>query len=222
MTTATTMLKMVGIIGDVHGEDVALEAALHFLQFEGPFDALFCTGDLPAKQGIGDMDRACQLLDDAGVLTIRGNHDRWMIESESVADFFGGDDKVASLATRAFLHSLPPFREFETPLGPLLLCHGIARDDMSGIYPGGNDDEISRALESYGLPGKYRLMVNGHTHRRMVRPLTDFTIINAGSLRWEENPGFLIADFVAATVHLFDVTPFTYQITRAGSIGLPT
>ena len=217
----TALLKTAGIVGDVHGEDEALEAALCFLKAEIQLDALLCTGDVPAKKGVGNTDRVCQLLHDADVLTIRGNHDRWMIESEGVADFFNGDDKAASLETRAFLHSLPPFREFETPLGRLLLCHGIARDDMSGIYPGGNDDEISRALESYGLPGKYRLMVNGHTHRRMVRPLPDFTIINAGSLRWEENPGFLIADFAAATVHLFNITPFTYQITAAGSIGLP-
>jgi predicted phosphodiesterase len=217
----TLVTATFGIIGDVHGEDAALEATLDFLHSEGPLDSLICTGDIPAKKGIGDTDRCCKLLRDAGVLTIRGNHDRWYIENESVRQLFGSDETPASSETKLFLRDLPPFREFETPLGTILLCHGIARDDMSGIYPGGSDDEISRALESYGLPGKFRFMVNGHTHRRMIRPLHDLTIINAGSLRWEEKPGFLIADFNAAKVYLFDLTPFMYQITSAGSVGLP-
>ena len=219
MTAAVA--SRIGIIGDVHGEDAALYAALSFLESEGPFDNLLCTGDLPAKQGIGDTDRCCGLLHESGVLTIRGNHDRWYIENESLRSYYGDAEKELSGESQRFISGLPPLREMETPLGSLLLCHGIARDDMSGIYPGGPDEDISRALESYGLPGKYRFMVNGHTHRRMVRPLPGLTIINAGSLRWEENPGFLIADFNKARIDLFDLTPFTYQITAAGSVGLP-
>jgi predicted phosphodiesterase len=214
------MVSTVGIIGDVHGEDAALEAVLGFLQAEGPLDALLCTGDLAAKKGIGDTDRCCRLLSEAGVLTIRGNHDRWHIENESVQHLLYGSGTVASSETRRFLRDLPPLREFLTPLGCLLLCHGIFRDDMTGIYPGGRDEAVTRALESYGLPGKYCFMVNGHTHRRMVRPLPGFTIVNAGSLCWDENPGFLIADFNAAQVHRFDLTPFTYKITAAGSVCL--
>lgn len=215
------MVSAVGIIGDVHGEDAALEAVLGFLESEGPLDAVLCTGDLPAKKGIGDTDRCCRLLREAGVLTIRGNHDRWHVENESVPHLLYGAETVASSETRLFLRDLPPLRELVTPLGYLLLCHGIYRDDMSRIYPGGRDEAAVRALESYGLPGQYRFMVNGHTHRRMVRSLPEFTIVNAGSLCWDENPGFLIADFEAAQVHRFDLTPFTYQITAVGSIGLP-
>ena len=216
----TTAIETCGIIGDVHGEDAALEAVLEFLDSQGPLDALLCTGDLPGKKGIGNTDRCCRLLLESGVQTIRGNHDRWYKENESIRNLIG-DDNAVSKEMQSFLGDLPPLREFETPCGSLLLCHGIARDDMSGIYPGGNDDAISRTLESYGLPGKFSFMVNGHTHRRMIRPLHNLTIINAGSLRWEENPGFLIADFNAAKIHLFDLTPFTYQITSAGSVGLP-
>ncbi|MES2461652.1 MAG: metallophosphoesterase family protein [Armatimonadota bacterium] len=217
----TEIARTAGIIGDVHGEDAALEAALSFLLSEGPFDAILCTGDLPAKRGIGDADRSCALLREANVLTIRGNHDRWHVENEEVRRLFGDAQKQMSPESQLFLRSRPPLRELETTLGTLLLCHGIAQDDMSGIYPGGPDEDVSRALESYGLPGKFSFMVNGHTHRRMVRPLSGLTILNAGSLCWNEHPGFLIADFTSATVHFFDLTPFTYQITAAGSMALP-
>ncbi len=217
----TAIVRSAGIIGDVHGEDAALDAALSFLQSEGPFDVVLCTGDIPAKKGIGDANRSCALLQESDVLTVRGNHDRWYVENEEVRRLFGDAQKQMSPEGEFFLRSLSPLRELETVLGTLLLCHGIGRDDMSGIYPGGPDEDVCRALESYGLPGTFSFMVNGHTHQRMVRPLPGLTILNAGSLCWDENPGFLIADFTSATVHLFDLTPFTYQITAAGSLALP-
>jgi predicted phosphodiesterase len=69
-------LALIGIIGDVHGEDVRLENALRFL--EAQTENVFCTGDV--VDGAGDVNRCCALLQEHGVVTVRGNHDRWLLE----------------------------------------------------------------------------------------------------------------------------------------------
>lgn len=218
---APATLRRVAVIGDVHGEDRALEAALAYLKTLDSFDAILCTGDLIAKQGIGDTERCCQLLQASNVLTIRGNHDRWYIQNQAAyREMFGGE-KNPEPKIGLFLRSLPPLREFHTPRGRLLLCHGIMQDDMSGVYPGGSQTAIENRLESYGLPGNYRLLIAGHTHERMVRPFTDLTIINAGTLRWEEYPCFLAADFETGVVQFYDLTPLTNEINPSEAFPLP-
>jgi predicted phosphodiesterase len=221
-----TMIRRAGIIGDVHGEASALKAILTFLQQDSSLDALLCTGDLPAKKGEGDTDACCQLLTDANALTIHGNHDRWALENaRGQKVWFGtGDEELRDTAMITFLKSLPPIRALDTVRGPLLLCHGLYRDDMAGIYPGGNDSPIVRELESYGIAGEYCYLVAGHTHYRMIRPLTEanLTILNPGTLRYDETPGFLIADFEAGKAQWYDIAPFTYEITEADTASLVT
>lgn len=221
---AISLHGRVGVIGDVHGEDLILEAALRHLRDVRAVETVLSTGDLPAKKGIGDTDRCCELLRDAGVLAIRGNHDRWCFENEGIRAVLGLEDIGLSADTRRYLSTLPPMRSFDTPSGALLLCHGAADDDMSGIYPGGDDREILDALaRRHHLPGVYRWMIAGHTHRRMVRPLPgSFTIINPGALCWDEQPGFLILDFTKSTARFYDVAPFTGEVTPAERFGLTT
>lgn len=213
-------LRRVGVIGDIHGEDAALAKALEFFAATGPWDALLCTGDIPEKQGVGDSERCCRLLEAAGVLTIRGNHDRWYFENAEVRTMLGIEETFSETAL-AFLKSLPPFRIFDTPTGRLLLCHGIARDDTSGIYRGGEDSDIEKALERYGLPGTYRFMLSGHTHQRMVRPLANgLTLLNAGTLQHSKEPCLSTIDFVQGTIQFYDMTSFTHEIHPAETISL--
>ena len=73
-------LQRFGLIGDVHGENLALADVLDFLKSQN-LDAILCTGDVPAKRGRGNTAACAKLLQEAGVLAIRGNHDRWAIEN---------------------------------------------------------------------------------------------------------------------------------------------
>jgi predicted phosphodiesterase len=206
----------VGIIGDVHGEDAALEAVLRFFAAKGPFDALLCTGDVPAKEDAGNTGRCIELLMDAGITTIRGNHDRWFFENQHYRERLSEDAANLTLEQRTWLATLPKTREFPTPRGPLYLCHGLGEKDMEGIYPGGDDDAILQALEWREIVPRCAFMVAGHTHYRMVRKIGPITVINPGTLRWEEKPGFAIADFAEGTVRFYNLTPFTNEITPAG------
>ena len=214
-------LRRVGVIGDIHGEDAALAKALDFFASNGAWDALLCTGDLPEKQGVGDSERCCRQLEEAGVLTVRGNHDRWYFENAELRTILGFEETFSETA-QAFLKSLPPFRVFDTPAGRLLLCHGIGRDDTSGIYRGGEDSDIEKALERYGLPGPYRFMLSGHTHQRMVRPLANgLTLINAGTLQRGKEPCLSTIDFDLRQIQFYDITPIAHAIRRAETISLP-
>jgi predicted phosphodiesterase len=70
------MIRRFGAIGDVHAEDGLLRAALSHLESAG-VDALLCVGDI--VDGRGDVDACCTLLAEHGVLSVRGNHERWML-----------------------------------------------------------------------------------------------------------------------------------------------
>lgn len=218
MSEKTQTLRRVGLIGDVHGKADILEGVLAYLANTSGLDALLCTGDIP---GESDADRCCLRLAEAGVLTIRGNHDRWIIENTAVYEQMGlGYGEALSAESRYYLSSLPRTRTFETPCGPLLLCHGLDWDDMAGIYPGGEDDEIAWVLQKKELD-RYAIIVAGHTHRRMVRPIEKTVLLNPGTLLPSEEPGFMIADFENGAVQIYDIDPVTRATTLAIERTLP-
>jgi ribosomal protein S18 acetylase RimI-like enzyme len=135
-----------------------------------------------------------------GVTTVRGNHDRWFDAGtmRSLPDATR-EDELDSVG-RAFLAGLPVEREFATPSGSLLLCHGLGKNDMARLGP----DDFGYALESndelqslLGL-ARHRWIVNGHTHRRMVRKFASLTVINAGTLKRDNHPCIAVIDFAGA------------------------
>lgn len=212
-------LRRIGVIGDVHAEDAALEAALGFLRGLGDLDALLCTGDI--VDGAGDVNRCCALLRQAGARTVRGNHDRWFLET--VADRAPGHPHYAiDLFACAFLAALPSTRRFRTPRGPLLLCHGLGADDMGGVYPDGSGTDPEAIFRLHALAGaaEFRFVLNGHTHRRMVRTVGDLTLINAGTLhRGYPDRGFLVADFERGVAQFYDLAD-EGTITPANAVPL--
>ena len=115
-------MNRIGIIGDVHAEHERLAAALEFLGSQR-VDVLICTGDLP--DGVGDLDACCELLQDAGVVTVAGNHDRWFLQDRvrHVQDAHRREQACAE--TIRFIESLPKVRTLATDAGELMLCHGV-------------------------------------------------------------------------------------------------
>lgn len=197
-------LRRVGIVGDVHAEDEALEAALGALDGLG-VDAVLAVGDV--VDGRGDPDRCCALLRDAGAWAVRGNHERWLLEGvmRELAD--ATTPESLAPATRAWLGALPATRAFETVAGPALLCHGLGEHDMAQFRP---DDEgyglaVNDALHALVRDGEYAFVLGGHTHRRMVRRYRGVTVVNAGTLRRGERPCFAVVDFAAGEVAFFDL-----------------
>lgn len=192
-----SVLRTVGAIGDIYEEDVRLAAALAFLG-NADVDRILAVGDI--VDGPGDALRCCRLLAEHEVEVVMGNHDRWWLrDAESVS---GAPDPL-----RDYLQTLPATREYETAAGSLLLCHGLGENDMNKLTPDdygyalATNDELQELLATQ----RYRFVINGHSHRRMVKDFGGVTVINVGTLFREHEPFFALVDFRVDEVVFYSV-----------------
>jgi putative phosphoesterase len=196
-----------GLIGDVHTELARLQGALaHFAQLS--LDAILCTGDLvDGPHDARAVDACCAALRHASVLTVSGNHDRWLQDSEMRELAGATDHDELAPETLDYLASLPATRELDSPAGRVLLCHGIGEDDMAGVQPydHGLALENNEALQALLRQGRYPYVISGHTHRPMVRALEGVTIINAGTLLGEHSPCCSVIDLREKRIQFYDV-----------------
>lgn len=207
------MLSRIGVIGDVHAEHEHLRAALEYLQSIG-VDEVVCTGDV--VDGKGDLEACIDLLRLHKVATVRGNHDRWLLQNKArhVPDAHTRD--TLSPCALKFLQALPSEMSLPTVLGPLMLCHGVGSDDLQKVWPGTSrmPAERSRSLDRIIERGQARLMINGHVHYRTMIHFTGLTLVNAGTLRGDHHPGFSIIDLECREVFAYEFEPEVHLVRR--------
>jgi predicted phosphodiesterase len=200
---ATGKIKKLGVIGDVHAEHHRLEAALEHLGCLDT-DAIVCTGDI--VDGIGCPNESIKLLNHSEVFTVRGNHDRWILEDK--ARHIEDAHSVAELSEESlsYLTSLPSQVTLDTIRGKLLLCHGVADDDLRKVWPGTEKMAIERShlLDKIILEGEFQYLINGHMHFRTLIHFEELTLINAGTLKGEHWPGFSVIDFESENITAFE------------------
>ena len=196
-------LQTLGVIGDVHAEDVLLENAIKFLKSQN-VEKIFCVGDV--VDGCGDAEKCCKILLQEEIQVVRGNHDRWLLEGEMRDLQESTQLDSLSKSSDSFLSSLPRSYEFLTINGLALLCHGLGNNDMARLtpYDYGYSIEVNTDLQTLIKEQKYNYVFNGHTHYRMVRKFSDLTIINAGTLKREHNPVFLLVDLAQSLVKFYN------------------
>jgi predicted phosphodiesterase len=195
-------IRQLGVIGDVHAEDKRLAQALEFLADEGVCSTV-CTGDIADGQGC--VDSSIRLLKQHQVLTVRGNHDRWLL-----------DDRVRHVSNAHcrgdlhedsihFLERLPIQLQLTTVAGSLLLCHGVAKNDLRKVWPGTErmPVESSHELDSIIEDDEHRFVINGHMHFKTMIHFHGLTLINAGTLMGGRWPGFSIIDFEKRCIRAF-------------------
>lgn len=187
------VIRRVGVLGDVHGEAVALEAALAFFA-DARVEAVLAVGDVVDGPDVG---RCLALLKDHRVLVVRGNHERWCLAGEmrnlpdATPRLEGGE--------RAFVESWPKTMRFDTPMGGLLLCHGVGEDDMAELRPStrGYGLQDIAPLRRLMLDPEVSFMLGGHTHERMIRRFQGLVAVNAGTLVQAHEPCVCTLDFEA-------------------------
>jgi len=210
---ASGQIRKLGVIGDVHAEHHRLEAALEHLGYLET-DAIVCTGDI--VDGIGCPNESIKLLNHAEVFTVRGNHDRWILEDKArhIEDAHSVDD--LSEASLSYLNSLPSQVTLDTIRGKLLLCHGVADDDLRKVWPGTEKMAIERShlLDKIILEGEYQYLINGHMHFRTLIHFEELTLINAGTLRGEHWPGFSVIDFEAEHITAFEFVDDQIRVVK--------
>jgi predicted phosphodiesterase len=173
----------VAVIADIHGNVRALRAVMDDIKSVSP-DMVVNLGDCVS----GPMEAAetCDLLISLAWTTVRGNHDRQLIEQP--ADQMGSSDKAANAELRnhhnGWLSALEPTAEVEG----LFLCHGTPDNDskylLETVEPDGRvrlatHAEITRRLD--GTSNK--VVLCGHSHQARVVALDDGRlVINPGSV----------------------------------------
>ena len=205
------MMTRIGIVGDVHAEHERLDRALEFLSRQG-VDAIVCTGDL--ADGTGCLESCVRLLAHHNVHTVRGNHDRWVLQDKARHIPNAHHRIELSDSVLAFLEALPGEHHFDTILGEMKLCHGVGANDLQKVWPGTTrmPAERSQRLDDIIAEGRFRLMINGHVHYRTLIHFPNLTLLNAGTLRGDHRPGFALLDLDHGQVHGFELEPDIHEV----------
>jgi len=194
------MLSRLGVIGDVHCESETLGRVLDALEAMN-VDAVLCVGDL--VDGRGDADASLEALEARGVQCVAGNHERWLLAAEQRT--LDNATHEINEVSRTFIESLPRVRQYATPSGNVLLCHGVGGDDEAWLLPDTRGYALQDipALRELMLDEDVQFMLGGHTHQRMVRVFAGLTVVNAGTLHRNYEQTFMVADFGAMRVEFY-------------------
>ena len=204
LENAAAVVRRIAVIGDIHTHDGRLAVALREIAGLN-VECVFCTGDV--VDGPGSAAECCSLIRAHGVRCVRGNHDRWLFTSvwrdqqcATALDSLSPDDQE-------FLRTLPPVCEVRIPQGLMLLCHGIGDEDLEAIRRVAPEYFIAtnKALATVRETKRYRLMVSGHTHERLVVAAGELLLVNVGTLGGTAEPGFAVFDFDANALAWCDI-----------------
>jgi predicted phosphodiesterase len=192
----------IGLLGDVHAEDEALDLALRVFADAG-VDLVAAVGDI--VDGPGSADRCCVTLAEAGAAAVRGNHDRWFCAG-TMRELTGATLTLGA-AARGFLAGLPATRRFAVPGGEVLVCHGLGDEDMASVALDADALSIqwNDPLAALLAEDRPLWVLNGHTHRRGVFRHRKLTVINGGTLLRDHDPCLSIVDLARAEVTYVDI-----------------
>ena len=174
----------VGLISDIHGNLLALEAVLAELEHER-LDRIVCLGDVVAGPRTNETVARVRKL---GCPVIMGNWDAWSIDGmprptlpvEEKLYAIGAywADRLSDEA-RDFIRSFAPTLEVELETDRTLLCfHGSPNSFDHWIVATTPDAEVAAMLDGFAAP----VMAGGHTHLQMLRRYSDMLVVNPGSV----------------------------------------
>lgn len=220
-----------GVLGDIHAEDERLATALALFAAQRCDQVLF-VGDI--VDGQGDLERCVTLLRAANAIGVRGNHERWLLADTMRTLPDAHHRQALTTANVRYFETLPATRTIATPRGPMLLCHGVADDDMQCLreHDEGYALQCNAALASVMRAAQHALLLGGHTHQRTIRRFSakdvlghgdgSLLYLNPGTLARHDTPCCAILDFSddamqfyelaeAASARLSDRMPLTSQ-----------
>ncbi|MBD0330037.1 MAG: metallophosphoesterase family protein [Thermoleophilia bacterium] len=174
----------VGLIGDVHGNLLALDAALDDLSRDR-LDTLVCLGDVVVgPQPVETLARIRSL----GCRVVLGNWDAYCLRgfprptnglARRLLEIGRWSADQLGAADREYIATFEPMVELEAPgTARVVTFHGSPRSDEDPIFATTPEDELERMLAGVVAP----LLVAGHTHFQMVRRYRDSLVLNPGSV----------------------------------------
>jgi putative phosphoesterase len=198
----------VGLLSDIHGNTVALEAVLEDM---GSVDTIVCAGDIV---GYGPSPGPCvTTVRDRDIPTVQGNHDRAVVNGRP----YESGDQYASqnLSTEAleWLEALPRDRLLFDGRLKIVHDHPDERDRYT----------IPAEFDPVLLDGE-DILVLGHTHVQHAEEYQKGTVVNPGSVGQprDGNPdaAYAIVDLDTLSVDLrrvsYDIDRVQKRIKTAG------
>ena len=198
----------IAVLGDVHGNHLALEAVLSSAVRQN-VDRLLVTGDLVGYYPF--VREVLELLDPWDRQVVKGNHEVMLQHAlldlaylERITKKYGSSIKIAiETLTKKQLEELvnmPKVIELELNDMLITLCHGSPVDVDEYIYP---DSDLSKL--SWLNDIESQLIFCGHTHYPMLLEWNGKEILNPGSVGQSRN-GVAKAHWV-----LFDTEEKTFK-----------
>lgn len=170
----------VGVLYDIHGNLVALEAVLSDTEQVGV--TTYLLGGDYAAFGPWPRETVERLDGLPAIVRIRGNVERWLLEEPEVPPSAQALVQTAVTAARESLgpalveelYGLPEQDEY----GGILVCHGSPHSDIESFAPEPQPGEESM------LDGESeRTVLFGHSHQQFHRPgPNDTNLVNPGSV----------------------------------------
>ena len=193
----------IAVIGDIHAQHQELEIVVDFFR-KKEISTVLCTGDI--VDGDGDVNKCFKILIDLKIEWVLGNHDEWLLTGE-MRDL-PDSTKLPELSDEIIklIKMTPKTKEFMTNKGLLLLCHGLGENVMGSLKPSdyGYGLECNGSLQQLLAERKYKFVIAGHSHQKMVRTINGIVFINPGALL-PEKAGVSIIDFEEMAVTIFGV-----------------
>lgn len=175
----------VALLGDVHGNAVALDAVLSRLAREEP-DQVVCLGDIVATgpQPVAALERIRQL--DCPV--VMGNTDEWVLDpdvDEKAAEPVGRIQEIdvwcadqLSRSHRRYVESFEETVTVELDDTRMLCYHGSPQSHSDRIEATTPRGDLERAFDGTAAD----VLVGGHTHVQLFRRFEDAIVLNPGSV----------------------------------------
>lgn len=208
-------------IADIHGNHAALEAVLKDIETLGIAD-IVNLGD--CFSGPLEAGRTADILVSRDIATVRGNHDRALIDRpfEMMGDWERPAHMQLSSDHFSWLQALPFDLVFKDVA---YCCHGSPRDDLDywleTLHPDGCLHlRPLPEIEAFAADIKQPLMLCGHTHIARTVQLSDGRlIVNPGSVGcpgWKDDEPFyhqVEAGHPLASYAVLEDTPHGWQVS---------
>ena len=183
----------VGLVSDVHGNLLALEAVLFHLDKDS-VDRIICLGDIAATgpKPHEVAERISRTIPEC----VMGNHDevlnmafpRSPEEDKNVLwEIDAWCARQLSQSDSDFLRSFKPVLKLPLVDGKTLVAfHGSPRSNKEWLFSNTPEQELKEALSGH----KADVMACGHTHMQMLRQIGSTVLVNPGSvgLPYETDP----------------------------------
>ncbi len=166
-------------ISDIHGNPDALDAVLSAIKKEAP-DRLAVLGDLAAF-GPEPSEVVDRIRDLSEALVIQGNTDRYVLEmdspnSDQIWEAIWWTKGQLAAEQIQYLGSLQQMETIQADKVSILFCHADPISDDGGFFlkdEAAFAEKIAQATE--------KVVVCGHTHVPMWRPIGEQILVNDGS-----------------------------------------